>query len=77
MQTLIYLLIGLGLGVFTLPWKHRLDDKAGVPLYLLGWVCFWALFLPMALWYGLKAYRRAWYCYLVRREAAHYWGSRD
>lgn len=77
METLIYLLIGLGLGALTLPWKHRLDDKAGVPLYLAGWACFWVAFIPLGVWFGLKAYRDAWYRYLERREAARYWASRD
>lgn len=77
METLIYLLMGLCLGVFTLPWKHRLDDKAAVPLYLVAWSGLWLLFIPPAIWFGLKAYRNAWYRYLERREAAHYWASRD
>ena len=67
---LTLLAFGALLGIATLPWRHKLSPQGSVILYLLAWSCFWPYLLPLAAWQGVLAYRKAWWRYADREQAA-------
>lgn len=62
--------IGVILGVATLPWANRVDKACRPWLWVLTWACFWLFLLIFAAWEGIKAYRKAWWGYSDRKQAA-------
>ena len=61
---------GALLGLATLPWANRIDQKCQPWLWVVAWACFWLFLVIFAAWKGIKAYRKAWWAYSDRRQAA-------
>ena len=65
--------VGALIGFVTLPWSNKPSiSKEGPTAWLLLWACFWPFLLIFAAWEGVKAYRKAWWDYSDRRQAANH-----
>lgn len=62
---IVFLLVGALAGVLTLPWST--DHPA---VHVLAWVSFWPFLVAHLCWFGLLAYRKKWWQYRDRKEAA-------
>lgn len=63
--------VGVLIGFITLPWSNKPSiAKEGPAMWLLIWAGLWPYLLIFAAWEGVKAYRKAWWDYSDRRQAA-------